>query len=68
VIKILFDLDKIEIVSEMPSFVNHDNLKFDALKNLSSKLFLVNLNIVCIFYLYGPEIFSADIVHGTWNV
>jgi hypothetical protein len=46
----------------MPSFVNHVNLKFDALKNISSKLFFVNLNTVCIF-LYGRGILWYDIVH-----
>ena len=48
----------------MHSFVNHDKLKSDALKNISSKIFLVNLNIGCIFCLHGPGIFWDDIVHG----
>ena len=49
----------------MPPFVNHNNSESVALKNISSKLFFVNLKKVCIFFLYGPGMISADIVDGT---
>ena len=52
-----------EIVSEMPSFVNHVHLKSDALKNISSRLCFLYLNTICIICIYERGILGYDIVH-----